>query len=246
MPRPGVSAHGKLYGCNKAGGGAQFTASFVMSQATCANLSMSGVAQFDWADGGQSTVFPRVSPTGQRTEEAVRERLDHRRARSRASIVSAWVRFTEVFNGSGVNCSSSNRLQQIRFSNTQSFQLLTPNVATTTTPPATSPPTTRTAADRSGHQPGHGSGDQPGHADTKPVTVIIVRRGRGGVVVVRRRSRPARWRSPAAAPVAALLALEALLIGGALVMLDPERKKRRGSRMGRRRPKSFLRVTLPK
>ena len=45
--------------------------------------------------------------------------------------------------------------------------------------------------------------------------------------------------------VAALVALEALLIGGALVLLDPERKQRRGSRMGRRRPKSFLKVTLP-
>ena len=73
-------AHGKLYGCNKAGGGAQFTATFVMTQATCSNLSMSGVAQFEWADGGHSTVFLAYHPQAERTEEAVRERLDHRRA----------------------------------------------------------------------------------------------------------------------------------------------------------------------
>src|SRR5215813_3473893 len=45
-----VSGHGRVYGCNKAGGGAQFTATLQMSGATCSNLSMSGSAQFEWSN----------------------------------------------------------------------------------------------------------------------------------------------------------------------------------------------------
>ena len=157
-----VSAHGKLYGCNKAGGGAQYTASLVMTQATCANLEMSGVAQFEWANGQHSTAFLAYHPqANEPKKQYVNGSITS--GAFQGLIVSAWVRFTEVFNGSGVNCSSGNQLKQIKFSNTQSFQLLTPNIDTTTTSPhhdAEHP-----AANGSGDEPGHGSGNQPGNAD---------------------------------------------------------------------------------
>src|SRR5579862_3345423 len=90
-----VSAHGKLYGCNKAGGGAQFDATFQMTQATCSNLSMSGVAAFEWADGGHSTAFlayhPQVNePKKQYVSGSITS------GAFQGLIVSAWVRFTEV------------------------------------------------------------------------------------------------------------------------------------------------------
>ncbi|HTD50032.1 MAG TPA: hypothetical protein VK771_05495, partial [Acidimicrobiia bacterium] len=129
-----VSASGKLYGCNKAGGAAQFSASLQMAQATCSNLAMSGVAQFEWADGSHSTAFLTLSPqpnapriqfvTGSITSGIYQ-----------GLIVSAWIRFTDVFNGGGTNCGAGNRLQHIVFSNTQSYQLLAPTIATTTTVP---------------------------------------------------------------------------------------------------------------
>ena len=96
-----------------------------MSQATCSNLSMSGVAHFDWADGGHSTAFLAYHPqANEPKKQFVNGSVTA--GEFQGLIVSAWVRFTEVFNGSGVNCSASNRLQQIHFSNTQSFQLLDP------------------------------------------------------------------------------------------------------------------------
>jgi hypothetical protein len=231
-----VSAHGKLYGCNKAGGGAQFTATYVMSQATCSDLSMSGVAHFDWADGGQSTVFLAYHPQANEPKKQFVNGSVTAGA-FQGLVVSAWVRFTEVYNGSGVNCSSSNRLQQIHFSNTQSFQLLTPNIPTTSAPPVTSPPTTpntppQTVPVTNGTVP-----------VTTPGTVTVIIRRRGPVIVVRHFP-TGTLAFTGSSSFAALLALEALLIGCALVMLNPERRNR-ASRV-RRRSKSFLKVTLPK
>ena len=57
-----VSAHGRLYGCNKAGEGGQFSATLQMSQATCADLSMSGTASFDWVSGAHSTAYLQFHP----------------------------------------------------------------------------------------------------------------------------------------------------------------------------------------
>ena len=57
-----VSGHGRVYGCNKAGGGAQFTATMQMSGATCSNLSMQGEAQFEWTNGQHSTAFLSFDP----------------------------------------------------------------------------------------------------------------------------------------------------------------------------------------
>ena len=57
-----VSGHGRVYGCNKAGGGAQFTATLQMSSATCSNLSMQGEAQFEWSNGTHSSAFLSFDP----------------------------------------------------------------------------------------------------------------------------------------------------------------------------------------
>src|ERR1700709_1425073 len=57
-----VSGHGRVYGCNKAGGGAQFTATLQMSGATCSNLRMSGSAQFEWSNGTHSSAFLSFDP----------------------------------------------------------------------------------------------------------------------------------------------------------------------------------------
>jgi hypothetical protein len=45
--------------------------------------------------------------------------------------------------------------------------------------------------------------------------------------------------------VAAMFGFEALLVGGALACLDPERRRRRMAQFAYRRPKAFLHVTLP-
>ena len=57
-----VAAHGKLWSCNKAGGGAIFNATLSMSNATCSNLAMSGSAQFDWVNGAHSSAFLTFQP----------------------------------------------------------------------------------------------------------------------------------------------------------------------------------------
>jgi hypothetical protein len=247
-----VSGHGKLFGCNKAGGGATFNAQLSMSNATCSNVAMSGSAQFDWVNGSHSSAFLTFQPqalepkkvfiTGTVTAGAYQ-----------GLIVRAWLRFTQVFSGSGPNCSPNNLLKKIDFTNTQSFQLLTPNTQPTTsnpgtTTPHTNPPTT---------SPGGGTVPQ-----TVPVTnlgnppptnpqIIIInrfprRRFRHVIVVNRPFPQGTLAFTGSSSGKAALFGLEALLIGGALACLDPDRA-RRVARMGRRGrfPKKFLRVTLP-
>jgi hypothetical protein len=247
-----VSGHGKLFGCNKAGGGAVFNAQLSMSNATCSNVAMSGSAQFDWVNGSHSSAFLTFQPqaleprkvfiTGTVTAGAYQ-----------GLIVRAWLRFTQVFSGSGANCTPNNLLKKIDFTNTQSFQLLTPNTQPTTsnpgtTTPHTNPPTT---------SPGGGTVPQ-----TVPVTnlgnppptnpqVIIINRFprrpfRRVIIVNRPFPRGTLAFTGSSSGKAALFGLEALLIGGALACLDPDRA-RRVARMGRRGrfPKKFLRVTLP-
>jgi len=240
-----VLATGKLYGCNKAGGAAEFSASLQMAQATCSNLAMSGVAQFEWADGSHSTAFLTLSPqanapriqfvTGSITSGVFQ-----------GLIVSAWIRFTDVFNGSGTNCGDGNRLQHIVFSNTQSYQLLAPTIATTTTvatvttTPNTTPHTTPRTTPRTVPV------TRATTPATSPLPVIVIVRRRNGVTVVVQRFPTGTLAFTGNGGLAALVALEAMLIGGALLVMNPQRKTRRASRMVKRRPKSFLSVTLPK
>jgi hypothetical protein len=245
--RPGISdnpadqmvqAHGKLYGCNKAGGGAQFTATLLMTQATCSNLAMSGVAQFEWADGGHSTAFLSYHPQPiEPKKQFVNGSITS--GAFQGLIVSAWVRFTEVFSGSGVNCSAGNALQQIKFSNTQSYQLLTPNISTTTIPTGTTTPNTVPVTN-----PGTVPVTNP--VTTRPLPVTVIIHHRGPIIIIRRRFPTGTLAFTGSSSFAALAAIVALLVGSAFLLADPERTSRRASRISRRRAKSFLSVTLPK
>ncbi len=247
-----VSGHGKLYGCNKAGGGAIFNAQLSMSNATCSNLAMSGSAQFDWVNGAHSSAFLTFQPQLESRKVFITGTVTS--GAFQGLIVRAWLRFTQVFSGSGPNCTANNLLKKIDFTNTQSFQLLTPNTKPTTsnpgtTTPHTNPPTT---------SPGGGTvpqtvpvtnlGNPP---PTNPTQIIIINRFprrpfRHVIVVNRPFPRGTLAFTGSSSGKAALFGLEALLIGGALACLDPDRA-RRVARMGRRGrfPKKFLRVTLP-
>ena len=121
-----VSGHGRVYGCNKAGGGAQFTATLQMSSATCSNLSMSGAAQFEWANGTHSTAFLSFDPQSG-AKFTISGTITS--GEFQGLIVQSQLRFTQVFNGSGASCSPSNLLQKIEFTNSRSLQLLTPNIS---------------------------------------------------------------------------------------------------------------------
>jgi len=246
-----VSAHGKLFGCNKAGGGAVFNATLSMSNATCSNVAMSGSAQFDWVNGSHSSAFLTFQPqaleprkviiTGSVTSGAYQ-----------GLIVRSELRFTQVFSGSGANCSPGNLLQKIDFTNTRSFQLLTPNTQPTTSNPGTTTPNPPTTSPGGGTVPQTvpvtNSGGPP---PTQPTRVIIINRFptrplRRVIIVNRPFPRGTLAFTGSSSGKAALFGLEALLIGGALACLDPDRA-RRVARMGRRGrfPKKFLRVTLP-
>ena len=136
-----VTAKGKLYGCNKAGGGAVFTATLSMSNATCSNLAMSGNAQFDWVNGSHSSAFLNFQPQALEPNKVFIGGTMTSGA-FQGLIVRAWLRFTQVFSGSGANCTANNPLKKIDFTNSQSFQLLTPNTKPSNPPPPPNPPPT--------------------------------------------------------------------------------------------------------
>ena len=236
-----VTAHGRLYGCNKAGGAAQFTGQLLMSGATCSDLGMSGTGQFEWANGEHSTAFLSFQPQANEPRKVFVGGSITSGA-FQGLIVQAWLRFIPEFTGSGVNCGPDNLLRKIRFTNTQSFQLLSPNISSTTQAPGTTTPGT-------GTNPGtvpvtnQGGGTNP----PPPVTVVIVRRPGLPIVIIHRRFHTGTLAFTGSSSLAALLGLCALLIGGALACLDPERRQRRLADSRRhRRMRSFLRVTLPR
>ena len=235
-----VSGHGRVYGCNKSGGGAQFTATLQMSGATCANYAMQGSAQFEWSNGTHSSAFLSFDPASGAKFQISGSITS---GEYQGLLVQSQLRFTESFTGSGTSCGPSNLLQRISFTNSRSLQLLTPFVTTTTRPPPpiTIPVTRPTTPVTSQGKP--------------PVVVIIDRRPRRGIVFVQRRRRAVilvRRSFPTgtlaftgSSSTAALVGLEALLVGSALVFVDPDR--RQGfAQFGRRRARKSLHVTLPR
>jgi len=169
-----VTGRGKIYGCNKAGGAAQFSGTFQISGATCSNLSMSGSGQLEWADGSHSTLFLDFSPQGVEPRKVFVSGTVTSGA-FQGLIARAWLRFTPEFNGSGVNCGPQNLLKKLRFSNTQSFQLLTPNVPVTTT---TSPITDTSVPQTVPQTNGGGTTTQPPTTTARsrpPRTVVVIR-----------------------------------------------------------------------
>jgi hypothetical protein len=248
-----VTAHGKLWGCTKGGGGAQYSAMMHMSQATCGNLAMSGTASFAWVDGSHSTAWLVFHP------QAVEPNKNYVSGSMTSGmfqglVVSAWLRFTQVYTGTGAHCSPTNLLRHIDFTNSQSFQLLTPLVTTTTQPPG--PPTSQphpSTTPRTAPQtvPITNLGGPPTAPPTNAVPAFFHSGGGGGGPVVAAQQQPFPTGTLAftgsRSGLAAMFGFEALLVGGALACLDPERRRRRLARFAqlRRRPKSFLQVTLP-
>ncbi len=244
-----VTVSGKMFSCNKAGGGAQFSANMQMTNATCGNLAMSGTASFAWLNGSHSTGFLHFQPQALEPNIVVITGI-MTSGMFQGLLVQSQLRYTQVFDGSGPNCTASNPLKKIEYINSRSFQLLTPDVTSTTQPPATTPPT------------------QPPTTPTNPVTVPVT--NLGGPTTGPPQTSPVRIVVVQSVPpfnngtgtttpfpqgtlaftgshsgTAAMFGLEALLVGGALAALGPERRRRRLAQFAERRPKAHLHVTLP-
>jgi hypothetical protein len=137
-------------------------------------------------------------------------------------------------------------LRHIEFTNSRSFQLLTPNVTTTQAPPPTQP-----------HQmtpfptvPNTNFGGPTTAPPTSPASIVpVVVIHQGGpprtVAVVQQFPQGTLAFTGSSSGVAAMFGFEALLVGGALACLDPERRRRRMAQFAYHRPKAFLHVTLP-
>jgi hypothetical protein len=264
-----VAGHGRLYGCNKAGGGGRFSATLHMTHATCADLSMVGSARFAWANGGFSTAQLRFAPQPTAPDKVL---ITGRIGNGMFSglVVQAWVRFTRVFRGTGPVCTASNPLTLIEFSNTQSFQLggpaptttTVPQHPTTTTHPSTSSSTTPTSrATTTTTTPPASTTTEPLSTTTAPTTVPVTNAGSTAPTALHQPSGggtppPAGPGTPVAGNatgalaftgsngLGALVGLESLIIGGAFACLGTDR---RGRRAAFRHPgaKPWLFVTLP-
>ena len=235
-----VSGHGRVFGCNKVGGSAQFTATLQMSGATCSNLSMQGSAQFDWANGTHSSAFLTFDP---QSGSKVQIGGSISAGQYAGTIVLSQLRFTPVFNGSGASCSAGNPLTRIEFTNSRSLQLLGPTVTTTPptlpppNPPPSPPPTTPVIVRV--HRP-----TQVIVIDRVPRRVFVLRRRRA-ILLVHRSFPTGTLAFTGSSGAAAAVGFLALLIGGSLACLDPERRQD-FMQLGRRRPRKSLHVTLPR
>ncbi|HTK17570.1 MAG TPA: hypothetical protein VL769_14345 [Acidimicrobiia bacterium] len=237
-----VTIHAQLFGCNNAGGGARFSASMHMSNATCANIAMSGTATFDWLNGSHSTAFLQFQPQALQPNQVVVTGT-MTSGLFQGLPAQSQLRYIRDYTGSGPPCSPTNLLRHIEFTNSRSFQLLTPNVTTTQPPPPTQP-----------------------HPTTPFPTVPITNFGgpttapptfAAPIVVINQGGPPSTAAVPQPFPqgtlaftgsssgIAAMFGFEALLVGGALACLDPERRRRRMAQFAYHRPKAFLQVTLP-
>jgi hypothetical protein len=239
-----VTVHGKIFGCNKAGGGAQFWASMHMSNATCGKLAMSGTASFAWTNGSHSTAFLQFQPqtvapnrvvvTGTMTSGL----FQGLPARSE-------LRYSQVYTGTGTHCSPSNLLRKIEFINSRSFQILTRDV-TTTTQPVQPHPTTPTAPFPTVPITNFG-GPTTAPPTSVPTINVVFQGGPPGSVGTTTQPLPQGTLAftGSSSGIAAMFGFEALLVGGALACLDSGRRRRRMAQFAYHRPKAFLHVTLP-
>jgi hypothetical protein len=240
-----VIGHGKLFGCNKAGEGAWFSASLEMSQATCANLAMSGNASFDWVNGRHSTAFLIFHPQAPEPNKVV-VTGSMTSGLFQGLGVAAWLRFTPVFEGTGANCSPTNLLRKIDFSSVRSFQL--GRVPTTTQPPITQPHTTTPNTPPLTVPITNFGGLTTPATFAPPITIVFqsaAPAATGGAVAQQFPQGTLAFTGSSSGP-AAMIGFEALLVGGALACLDPGRRRRRLQSFAyMHRPKKFLQVTLP-
>jgi hypothetical protein len=246
-----VTAFGRLYGCNKAGGGGHYHATLTMTRATCASRRFEGEAQFDWVNGRTSTghmelvpaaVAPRKLEVGGTITGGLFNGLKMR----------GWVRMTDTFRGTGPECGPTNLLKRIEFTNTRSFQLLARPATTTTTVPRhtstsaprpTNPPTIPPTNPPPRNTPG-----PPGSIATAALRQVSSdgtqgpSGSTGSLALTGNSSR------------GALLGLESLFIGGAVWALGGHGRRRDLSSNGSlprrgwrrlRRARPWLLVTMP-
>jgi hypothetical protein len=136
-----VAAHGRINGCNKAGGGGMYKARLHATNATCGHFSLSGTARFDWANGKSSTanlIFQQqpAAPYKYLVIGQITSGLFD------TLVVQSFLRFGYTFTGTGPACTATNPLKRMDFTNTRSLQLFQPPETTTTTVPRR--PTTTT------------------------------------------------------------------------------------------------------
>ena len=245
-----VTVHGKMFSCNKAGGGAQFSANMQMSSATCGDLAMSGTASFAWGNGSHSTAYLQFQPQALEPNKVVVTGV-MTSGMFQGLLAQSQLRYTQVFDGSGANCSPSNLLRHIEYINSRSFQLLTPDVTTTTQPTATTQPRVTTPTSFPTTVPITNLGGPTTSPQTSgPPIRVIVQAGppfnNGGTFI----SQPQFPQGTLAftgsrSGTAAMFGFEALLVGGALAAFGPERRRRRLAQFAYNRPKAYLHVTLP-
>jgi hypothetical protein len=208
---------------------------------------MSGTASFDWVNGGHSTGFlifhpQAVEPHIVRVTGSMTSGLFH------GLVVNAWLRFKPVFSGTGANCSRTNLMRRMDFTNVTSFRLFTPKPTTTTQPPTTQPPPTPNTPPLTVPITNFGGPTTSPATFAPPITVAFQSgppAGNGGAVVQQFPQGTLAF-TGSRSGLAATFGFEALLVGGALACFGPERRRRRMQGLAyTHRPKRFLHVTLP-
>jgi hypothetical protein len=275
IPSPGLTqvpanqtvvGHGRLYGCNRAGGGATFSATLRMAHATCADLSMVGDARFDWANGQSSSAALNLAPQFvEPTKVFITGTVGS--GMFAGLLVHAWVRFTEVFGGTGPGCTDSNPLKLISFTNTQSYRLLAPRTTTSTVPQhlttTTHPPASSTST--SAHTSTSAStAPRTSTSATTATTVAITVAGSTADPTTTHQAAGGATTAPPGGSSAlvvgqgpgglaltgnnnfgALVGLESLIVGGALACFARDRRTGRAARARRSGARSWLSITLP-
>ena len=231
-----VAAHGRVYGCNKAGGGGKYTATLAMKGATCESRTYLGEAHFSWANGQTSVAAIGLLPAP--VEPLKVEVVGRVKSGMFAGLlIHSFIRTKDVFKGHGPGCSSTNLLKRVEFTNSQSLQFFTPVVPTTTIPQNTSVPQQTTTPT---------SVSVVTQGSTTPRSVVVQRvtipvgSGGGGTTPGSGSGSPGSLALTGTGSRGALLGLESLLAGGAIWALggrgrrhDPTKrgpKRRRGAR----------------
>ena len=240
-----VDAHGRVYGCNKAGGGGTYKARLHATNATCGHFSLSGTGQFDWANGKRSTanlVFQQQpsEPYKYLVSGQITSGLFD------TLVLRSFLRFSFTFTGTGPACTATNPLTKIDFTNTHSLQLFRPRVPTTTVPRR---PTT-TTTDPPGTTVPRNATNVPNttpittQASTTTTTATPVTQE--ATTVSQSDSGGGSLASTGSGGAGALVGLEAVIIGGALACFGEDRR-RRAARLAtlRRGPRRWLHITMP-
>jgi hypothetical protein len=238
-----ADAHGRVYGCNKAGGGGAFSATLALPAASCGRYSLQGTGQFDWANG-KSSVATLVFEQQNSAPNKFLVSGEITAGLFASLRVHGWLRFSIVETGTepGALCSSTNPAKKIEFTNSQSLQLFEPDPPPTTLPPVPPPtdppppppgPTPTTAGRRvvivfpppTQPPPASPGVQQVVAYPQSPTTGSLAFTGNG---------------------IGALIGVEALLIGAALGFFGEDRR-RRAARLARARvgPRGWLQITMP-